>query len=269
MVKPLIGITCHSLPGPILHPAIGPLLRSAVGQPYVEAIVAAGGAPLCIPLGLDEESLRRIYETIDGLLLPGGDDVAPARYGHEPHPMLGMVDDDRDELEITLATWALRDDLPVLGICRGIQVLAVAGGGTLYQDLPSEWESGLAHDVREYGRDYLSHEVAIEPDSRLATVLGCVATQVNSFHHQAVRDVPPGFMVSCRSTDGVVEAIESANHRFAVGVQCHPEGMWSTTAPHFSGLFTAFVNAAQERVEEHSPGALFRSDGEVLRRAEA
>jgi putative glutamine amidotransferase len=222
-------------------------MRSAVGQPYVDAIVAAGGAPLAIPLGLDEESLRRIYGTIDGLLLPGGDDVSPARYGHEPHPLLGLVDESRDELEVTLARWALADDVPILGICRGIQVLAVAAGGTLYQDLPSELESALAHDVRDFGRDYLSHDIAIEPQSRLAAVLGCATTRVNSFHHQAVRDVPAGFVVSCRSSDGVIEAIEATDRQFAVGVQCHPEGMWSTTAPHFSALFVAFVEAARNR----------------------
>lgn len=246
MDKPLIGITAHTLAGPILHPAIGPLLRSAVGQPYIDAIVAAGGAPIAIPLGLDQEGLGRIYELLDGLLLPGGDDVAPKRYGHEPHPMLGQVDDERDEMELTLARWALRDGLPVLGICRGIQVLAVAAGGTLYQDLPSELAGLQRHDVREFGRDYLTHDITVEPASRLAHCLGSAQTQVNSFHHQAVRDVPPGFVASCWSPDGVIEAIESQTHYFALGVQCHPESLWDSTSPMFKGLFEAFVAAAAE-----------------------
>src|SRR5436305_2844718 len=146
MVKPLIGMTCHAM-----HE---PFLRSAVNQQYVEAISGAGGAIICIPLGLDEESLDRIYGLLDGLLLPGGDDVNPVRYGHEIQPMLSNFDDLRDELELSLTRRALRDNLPLLGICRGIQLLTVAAGGTLYQDIPSQIERYLRHDIREFGRDY-------------------------------------------------------------------------------------------------------------------
>ena len=199
---------------------------------------------MCIPRGLDTDSLRAIYATLDGLLLPCGDDVGPERYRHERHPKLGRVDEERDELEITMARWALDDDLPVLGICRGIQVLAVAAGGTLWQDLPSEWEAGIGHDIREYGRDHLCHAIAITPGTLLSAATGCSHTEVNSFHHQAVRDLPDGFVVSARADDGVIEGIESPQHRFAVGVQCHPEGTWMSTAPCFAGLFRAFVEAA-------------------------
>src|SRR5947209_2014958 len=198
MNRPLIGVTCHTIPGT--------LARSAVVQLYVEAVEGAGGAPILVPLDLSEESLRSIYEHLDGLLLPGGDDVAPERYGHDRHPMLGEVDERRDHLEITLASWALEDDLPTLGICRGIQVLAVAAGGTLYQDLPSELQDVLAHDVRDFGRDHLCHPVAVGKGTLLAEALGGASITVNSFHHQAVRDLPPGFVVSARADDGVIEA---------------------------------------------------------------
>jgi putative glutamine amidotransferase len=240
-------MTCHVVYPAALHPAIGPVARSGVNQHYIDAVISAGGAPVLVPLGLDESGLASIYSTMDGLLLPGGDDVHPSRYGHEVHPKLGAFDHDRDDLELTLAAWALRDDLPVLGICRGIQVLAVAAGGTLYQDLPSQLQSDTLHDVRDFGRDHLTHGLEVEPGSRLADALGHTSHMVNSFHHQAVWDVPPDFEVSARSTDGVIEGIEGIHHHFAVGVQCHPEGIWSTTAPQFSGLFNAFVRAASDR----------------------
>lgn len=247
MGKPIIGITCHAAVGAPFHPTIKPPVRFAMGQQYVEAIIAAGGTPIGIPLGLEGEGLDAVYSLIDGLLLPGGDDVGPERYGHERHPLLGLVDENRDELEISLTRRALQDDLPVLGICRGIQVIAVAAGGTLYQDLPTQYESAVSHDVREFGRDHLCHELSLEPGSRLATAIGLHAGEVNSFHHQAVWDVPGGFVVSARAPDGVVEGIEDPSRRFVVGVQCHPEGIWSTTAPEFAGLFRAFVEAAAER----------------------
>jgi putative glutamine amidotransferase len=221
--------------------------RSAANQQYVDAVAAAGEAPIVIPVGLPDDALRRIYADLDGLLLPGGDDVAPHRYGHEPHPKLGLVDEARDELELTLASWALRDRLPTLGICRGIQVLAVAAGGTLYQDLPSQLESVHLHDVREHGRDHLAHELIVEPTSRLAGILGPGSVLVNTFHHQAVLDIPAGFVITARAPDGVIEAIEGEGPDFVMGIQCHPEGIWQTTAPRFARLFRAFVEAAAER----------------------
>ncbi len=147
----------------------------------------------------------------------------------------------------SIARLALRDDKPILGICRGIQLLAVAAKGKLWQDVPSEYESALPHDVREHGRDHLCHDIDVEPDSRLGDAIGAQSATVNSFHHQAVRDVPNGFRVTARARDGIVEAIESKHHRFAMGVQCHPEAMWQTTAPEFAGLFRAFVDEARAR----------------------
>jgi putative glutamine amidotransferase len=236
MTKPLVGITCHSFASSIP--------RSAVVQCYVDAIEATGGAPIGIPMGLSGASLARIYGLLDGVLLPGGDDVDPRRYGEEPHPKLGLVDPDRDELEITLARWAMNDDKPNLGICRGIQVLAVAAGGTLFQDLPSQWTAGCPHDVREFGTEFLAHGIAVERDSILFRAMGSESLAVNSLHHQAVRDVPSGFVVSALSDDGVIEGIEARDRTFTLGVQCHPERMWDTTAPDFKRLFEAFVSAA-------------------------
>jgi putative glutamine amidotransferase len=239
MPKPIIGLTCQLFPEP--------LARSSVNQQYVDAVIAAGGAPLLIPIGLDREALDRIYGLVDAVLLPGGDDVSPRLYGQTPHPALGAVSEVRDSLEIDVTTRALNDGLPVLGICRGVQVLAVAAGGSLWQDVPSQYEAALSHDIREHGRDHLCHEIDIATGSRLQMAIGTTRATVNSFHHQAVREVPEGFCVTARAGDGIIEAIEAESHRFVVGVQCHPEGMWRTTAPEFAGLFTAFVDAAHER----------------------
>ena len=240
MRKPIIGLTCHS------HPAAPP--RSAIVQLYADAVLHAGGAVVAIPVGMDADALDSAYAVLDGILLPGGDDVAPEYYGHKRHPELGAVDRSRDELEISMARWALRDGKPVLGICRGIQVLAVSAGGTLYQDIPSELTSALLHDVRGHGRDHLSHTVTIESGSKLHAALRARSALVNSFHHQSVRDVPKEFVVTARADDGVIEGMECLDHPFAVGVQCHPEGMWQTTAPEFSVLFRSLVEAAREHM---------------------
>ncbi len=245
--RPLIGITAFSNATASSPQTPWTSMRSAVNQQYVDAIAAAGGAPIVIPLGLGEAALHRIYAELDGLLLPGGDDVAPRRYGQDVHPNLGLVDEARDDLELTLASWALRDRLPTLGICRGIQVLAVAGGGTLYQDLPSQLDQVHVHDVRDRGRDHLAHELIVEPESRLAGILGPGQVLVNTFHHQAVLEVPAGFTVTGRAPDGVVEAIEGDGEDFLMGVQCHPEGIWQTTGPRWARLFGTFVEAAAAR----------------------
>lgn len=241
MRKPLIGQTCHRQQGP--------LLRSSIVQMYAEAVMEAGGAVVGVPVGMDAEALESVYRSLDGLLLPGGDDVGPDRYGQAPHPSLGAVDPVRDELEISLAQMALREGLPVLGICRGNQVLAIAAGGDLCQDIASEQPSALAHDMRHLDRDHLSHMVSVRSGSLLHASVGQEKTFVNSLHHQSIRDVPPSFVVTAWSEDGVVEAIEARDHPFAVGVQCHPEGMWRTTAPEFKGLFESFVEAARSRHE--------------------
>jgi putative glutamine amidotransferase len=239
MTSPVIGITTFSLEVP--RP------RSATNKAYTNAVSEALGAPILIPIGVDEDTLERIYSLLDGLLLPGGDDMSPKRYGEAPNPNLGEVDPERDELELRLAKWALEDGLPLLGICRGMQVLSVLGGGTLYQDLPTQQETSLSHDVPGFGREHLAHAISLEPGSRLARIMGCTVAQVNSFHHQGIRDMPSGFAVSARSSDGLVEGMEIPGDRFAVGVQCHPEEIWNKTAPEFAKLFTAFVEAAKDQ----------------------
>lgn len=217
--------------------------RLTLPRAYTAAVEMAGGAPVVLPL-VDDLRLAEIYlGALDGLLLAGGGDVDPARFGEDPLPELGRVDPERDALEIALARRALELDLPVLGICRGIQVLNVAVGGTLYQDLEAQVPHSLQHQ-QTAPRWYPIHEVRLEPESLLARIYQTESLRVNSFHHQAVRVVGQPFRVAAKSKDAVIEAVESRAHAFAVGVQWHPECMVERY-PVQRLLFTAFVKAAR------------------------
>jgi putative glutamine amidotransferase len=200
-----------------------------------------------IPTGLDETTLRALYERLDAVLLPGGPDVDPTYYGAERHPLTVTIDDLRDELELTVARWAVRDDLPIFGICRGHQVLNVALGGTLVQDIPDQLGSPLIHDIPDdTPRSTRVHDVTIDGDSRLASILGETPVQVNSLHHQSVEKVAPNVVVTAHSPDGVVEALEAPDRHFVLSVQWHPEDLYQDDEAMLR-LFTAFVQAARER----------------------
>jgi putative glutamine amidotransferase len=217
------------------------------GTVYSQSVALAGGAPVLIPLELGERAWRSLYRCLDGLLLPGGVDVDPAHYGEDRHPELGEVNDALDEAELVLTRWALEDDLPLLGICRGIQTLNVAASGSLYQDLPAQLPGALQHRFSppHYPRDHRGHSVHIEPGSRLAHVFGAIDLPVNSRHHQAVKDVAPGFVVTAQAPDGVIEGIEKPDALFCVGVQWHPESL-AASDPQMLALFEAFVQAAKQ-----------------------
>lgn len=240
-MRPLIGITCGRF--------FDDPNRARCGQnmAYINAVALAGGAPLLIPLVADELSLRVIFETLDGFLLTGGVDIAPARYGQAPHPNLGAVDELRDEVEIILARWAAAADLPTLGICRGIQTLNVALGGTLYQDIPTQIPGALTHPYQSGNpRDHIAHTVEIAPHSHLGALLPAVGepVEVNSMHHQAVRDLAPGMVITALAPDGVIEAVENPDKRFALAVQWHPEEMVERH-PQMRALFSGLVAAAK------------------------
>ncbi|MBO0837792.1 MAG: gamma-glutamyl-gamma-aminobutyrate hydrolase family protein [Actinobacteria bacterium] len=234
MERPSIGVTVGSSMGR------GGVLRFAVNRSYVQALRGAGADIALLPSGslLSEEMLRRFH----GFVLPGGSDVHPHHYGEEPGPELGGVDEELDELELALALWAAERGRPLLGLCRGHQVVNVALGGTLYQDILTDGVSRHQHYVpAELGRNHLDHWIDVDPDSRLRRVVGATSLQVNSFHHQAVKRVASGLRVSATSRDdGIVEGLESADGRILT-VQCHPEELalkWSRA------LFRAFVDAA-------------------------
>ena len=216
------------------------------GLAYARSVALAGGAPVIIPLELGEPAWQSIYDRVDGLLFPGGVDVNPAYYGEERHPRLGKVDDPLDQAELVLARWALEDHFPVLAICRGIQLINVAAGGTLYQDIPTQLPNAFPHacNAPGYPRDFRAHMVHVEPGSRTAEAMGTVAVKTNSRHHQAVRDVAQGFVVTARAPDGVIEGIEHEEAPFIVGVQWHPESLAAQDG-QMLGLFKALVQASR------------------------
>ncbi len=232
----VIGIVAHRM-----QPEHASYVVDAQYGDYAPAVAMAGGAPLLIPIRLNVEAWRSIYERLDGLLFPGGVDVAPAFYRESPHPQLGRVDDDLDYVELTLARWALAERMPVLAICRGIQLINVAAGGTLYQDLPAQYPVALPHACPG---ENAAHKVRVQADTRLAAALGVVECSTNSRHHQAVKDVAPGFVATAWAPDGVIEGIEMADAPFVVGVQWHPENL-AAHDERMLGLFKAFVQACR------------------------
>ena len=239
MPRKLIGITCETtLKSGLESP------RQALPRPYVWAIEKAGGIPVLLPATDSIENAERYLSILDGLLLSGGVDVDPALYGEEAHPELGRVDPDRDSIEIPLTRLALAQNMPIFAICRGIQVLNVAMGGTLYQDLPSENPSHLQHQQRHDGiaRDVATHNVWVEEGTRLAEIVGepCMAT--NSFHHQALKKVAEGLTVTAYAEDGIIEGVESTAYRYVLGVQFHPEETAFVDEKSMR-LFQAFVDA--------------------------
>ena len=235
---PLIGLPTLAIPPGPKPPRYG------INQSYVRALVAAGCAPVLIPLLDDDERLRAIYERLDGIVFPGGADVAPGEYHEEPIADLNVVEAPRDRTELTLARWAFADDLPTLGICRGQQVLNVALGGSLWQDLRYQGVTDVEHsDADGRVRSALIHRVRLDPDSRLAQLIDEIDIEVNSLHHQAVKTVAPQLRVTGQSDDGVIEALESRERRFMIAVQWHPEEI--DDLGWVRRLFQGFVKAAQ------------------------
>ena len=219
--------------------------RYYVAESYVRCIELAGGIPLLIPPLEDECDLQHLLESADGLLLPGGVDIDPIHFGEEPLDGLGRVDPHWDRLELRAARLALASELPVLGICRGAQVLNVAAGGSLYQDIASQMKGQCLQHRQTAPRWYGTHSIKIEPNSVLAEILEMQTARVNSHHHQAVKTPAPGFKVAASSSDGIIECIESENHRFACGVQWHPELMVGHY-PEQMEIFRRLVRCAEE-----------------------
>ena len=231
-------------------------------QAYVDAVEAAGGEAVLLLPGAAEPS-ERALEGLDGLLLTGGGDVDPRHFGERTREGWDVdVDPERDALELPLARAAVQRDLPVLGICRGVQVLNVAMGGTLSQDIDLEitgrqnWSHQQLKSHPAAPPDAAIHEIETVPGSRLREILGGERLGVNTFHHQAIDTPAPGLTVTARSTErhgaGVIEGVESPGHRFVVGVQWHPERMWKKSESN-ARLFAALVDAA--RAASHRPAA--------------
>jgi putative glutamine amidotransferase len=231
------------------RPATIGVTRCSRLEDYLASVEQAGARPRILEV---TESPRKVLGEIDGVLLTGGGDVDPVFYGEDRHPLTDDAEPGRDEFEIDLARRAMAANLPVLAICRGAQVLNVAAGGTLVQDIPSSVASDLGHSITE-PKDLSCHTIDIVTGSRLSTVLGehldaACTCRVNSRHHQSVGRPGDGLIVSARATDGVIEAIEKPDASFCIGVQWHPENFWQSG--EFRPLFDAFVSAARERLAE-------------------
>ncbi|NMC80956.1 MAG: gamma-glutamyl-gamma-aminobutyrate hydrolase family protein [Chloroflexi bacterium] len=215
-----------------------------LGQAYAQAILRAGGIPLLIPADTPEADYEDLHSRLDGLLLTGGGDVDPGRFNGKPHPRVGEVDDARDRLEVGLVQLAAQTDWPFLAICRGVQVMNVALGGTLYTDITDQFAGAVRHDYYpDWPRDYLAHEVQVVNSSHLGQVLGTGRLQVNSLHHQGVAQIAPALRPAAYATDRLVEALELPQHCFGVGVQWHPEEL--PESPANQALFRDFVEACR------------------------
>jgi putative glutamine amidotransferase len=195
----------------------------------------------------DPEGMRELFERLDGVFLTGGVDVDPARYGEPKHPLCGTTDSDRDAVELMLLEHAIAVGKPVLAVCRGIQILNVARGGTLYQDVTAQVPAALKHDYfptpSNPSRTYLAHEITVAAGTRLAAILGETVVPVNSMHHQAIKDLAADLRPTAFAPDGIIEAVEGPGGHYLVGVQWHPEEL-TDAHPGMRRLFTSFVEAA-------------------------
>jgi putative glutamine amidotransferase len=242
--RPIIGV-----PTQTLEEIPGELPRCWVmSQQYVRVLVQAGAVPWIIPLlAGDTATLRAIYDRLDGVFLPGGVDIHPSSYHEEPTALCGRTDPDRDETELTLTRWAMEDKKPLLAVCRGVQVVNVAAGGSVHQDLAAQVPDSIKHDYfpgqGQYSRDMLVHEVRIPADTRLGRLVGVPAIRVNSMHHQGIKRLAEGLRPNAFAPDGLIEGLESSNGHFLLGVQWHPEALVERD-PLMHRLFSAFVEAA-------------------------
>lgn len=227
-----------------------------MSQRYIRALTAAGALPWMIPLVGDEvDTIRGIYDELDGVFLPGGADIDPANYGEERHANCDKGDPARDEVELMLVRWAMADRKPVLGVCRGLQIVNLAAGGTLYQDLAEQMPASIKHDYFPFGgryaRDYLAHDVQVAENTKLAEIFGAGSLRVNSMHHQGVRRLGTQLVASAVAPDGLVEGLESGDGSYLVAVQWHPEAL-ADDCQRTRRLFESFVEASSAFREQRA-----------------
>jgi len=238
-MRPLIGITTHRRDSDV-----GQQDLLALMPQYVDSVRHNGGLPVLVPLGLADDELHDLFERLDGLVISGGGDMQADLAGADAHPSIYGIDPDRDRIELNLIRWAVDDEKPFLGICRGAQVMNVALGGTLYGDIAAHAPNKpLKHNwFPGFPRNLLAHPIAVTEETRLAEILGAPLMEVNSLHHQAIKEAGPKVEVAAHAPDGIIEAIEVPGHKFALGVQWHPE--WLQDQPAMRALFMELVKAA-------------------------
>ncbi|GBG97521.1 gamma-glutamyl-gamma-aminobutyrate hydrolase family protein [Lactococcus termiticola] len=245
MKKPIIGIS-----GSIIIDEAGMFpgyRRSYVNEDYVKAVLKNGGIPVIIPMTEDEETIEAQIHQIDGLILSGGHDISTDRYNEEPRQKLGDTSSERDAFDFLLLEKAEEKNIPILGICRGCQVINIYHGGNLYQDLTYREGETFKH-WQGHDPEKVTHSILVDEGSKVYQMIGSKEVRVNSFHHQLIKTVPDDFRVSARAKDGVVEAIEARGHRFLVGVQWHPEMLYKKD----DGMNVFFRRLIETALEDES-----------------
>lgn len=235
-MKPLIGITADTnrSPSNSVHNLIDGQKRS-----YSDAVRLAGGVPVIVPIASNVNDVRDIFYQLDAIMFAGGGDVSPQQYGEETRYAYD-IDEARDWHEIALMEMALSARRPILAICRGLQLLNVVRGGTLYQDIENEMPGAIRH-TSVSAADSLTHEIIIKKQTALARMLGTKSILANSYHHQAIKNIGDGLQISAWSEDGVIEAVEDMSVGYIVGVQSHPERMAQSIEPRWKRLFSSLV----------------------------
>lgn len=250
MYQPIIGITGA-------HYATSTWSPNGVGarRSYIDAVIDAGGIPLILPpvLAPQHYLLEAYMQRLDGLLLPGGGDIDPAIYGAPKHAKTANIDEYRDYSEIALTRLAIQHNVPILGICRGLQVINVALGGTMIQDIPDEIGGPLGHaeSITREDWEHMAHGMRIADNSLLARILGTTSMPVNSLHHQALGKIGDGLQAVAWSDDGVVEAVEGSGANFILAVQCHPEALYNSADQRWQQMFSRFVDKARTFASTH------------------
>jgi putative glutamine amidotransferase len=235
-MKPLIGLTVSMETNREYY---------STANRNVKAIIRAGGIPILLPYLIEQEDVGEIANRIDGLYATGGGDIDPILFGEEPHPKLGVIIPERDQSEFILIQNMLERKKPILGVCRGSQVLNIAAGGDMYQDIYSQMDKELLQHSQQAPFDYGSHFVYVHKNSLLHKLTGEDRLRVNSYHHQANRMIPEAFQISGTASDGVIEAIESKAHPFVLGLQWHPEGMLETNDTASLKIYEGFIAACK------------------------
>lgn len=255
-MKPVIAILCNYIEGngSAVFENIGAAGQDWMGlaADYIRSVVQSGGIPLMIPItGEIDDAMEMIYRC-DGLIFPGGSDIDPFFYGEHPHRNLGKVVPLRDIFELEVLKRILEGPaMPVLGICRGLQLINAGLGGTLYQDIPSQYEGALRHSAGNYPRRYPSHEVSIVPETMFSELYGKERVRVNSYHHQGIKELADGLRVNMVSPDGMIEGVESTERKDFYAVQWHPE-MMAGGYPDAKLLFDDFIRRCAEHREKRA-----------------